>query len=83
MKKQLLIIATLDTKGRETAGYHFEHLIKEKNRAIAIKAVQEGGALLTKRLFEEMDLHISEPAFALRAVEVLNNLIRLSGIKSK
>jgi uncharacterized protein (UPF0261 family) len=88
MKKQLLIIATLDTKGREAAyvkdcvqrlgihpilmdvgtlgepltipditrvevieaaGYHFEHLTKEKNRSVAIKAVQEGGTILAKR----------------------------------
>jgi uncharacterized protein (UPF0261 family) len=26
---------------------------------------------------EEMDVHISDPAFALRAVEVLDNMIRL------
>jgi len=96
MKKQLLIIATLDTKGREaayvkdcvkrlgihpilmdvgtlgeplthpnitrvevveTAGYQWEHLIKENNRSIAIKAVQEGGAILARHLFEEGKLH--------------------------
>ncbi len=92
MKKQLLIITTLDTKGREAAyvrdcaqrlgihpilmdvgtlgeplthpditraevveaaGYHLEDLSKGKNRSIAVKAVQEGGAILAKRLFEE------------------------------
>jgi hypothetical protein len=37
MKKQLLIIATLDTKGRETAGYHFEHLNKEKTALSQLK----------------------------------------------
>jgi uncharacterized protein (UPF0261 family) len=96
MKKQLLIIATLDTKGREAAyvkdcvqrlgihpilmdvgtlgepltnsditrvevieaaGYHFEHLTKGKNRSVAIKAVQEGGTILAKRMFEEGNLH--------------------------
>jgi len=96
MKKQLLIIATLDTKGREAAyvkdcvqrlgihpilmdvgtlgepltnpditrvevieaaGYHFENLIKGKNRSVAIKAVQEGGTILAKRMFEEGNLH--------------------------
>ena len=96
MKKQLLIIATLDMKGREAAyvkdcvqrlgihpilmdvgtlgepltnsditrvevieaaGYHFEHLIKGKNRSVAIKAVQEGGTILAKRMFEEGNLH--------------------------
>jgi uncharacterized protein (UPF0261 family) len=96
MKKQLLIVATLDTKGREAAyvkdcaqrlgihpimmdvgtlgepltipditrvevmeaaGYHFEHLTQGKNRSVAIKAVQEGGAILAKRMFEEGNLH--------------------------
>lgn len=96
MKKQLLIIATLDTKGKEAAyvkdcaqklgihpilmdigtlgeplthpdiprvevveaaGYHWEHLIKEKNRSLAIKAVQEGGAILARDLFEKGKLH--------------------------
>jgi uncharacterized protein (UPF0261 family) len=96
MKKQLLIIATLDTKGKEAAyvkdcvqrlgihpvlmdvgtlgeplthpditraevveaaGYRFENLIKENNRSIAIKAVQEGGAILARHLFEEGKLH--------------------------
>ena len=92
MKKQLLIITTLDTKGREAvyvkdcverlgihpilmdvgtlekpltppditraevveaAGYRLEHLIKEKNRSSAFKAVQEGGAILARHLFEK------------------------------
>jgi len=92
MKKQLLIISTMDTKGREAAyvkecvqglgihpilmdigtlgdpltepditrfdvvkaaGYHFEDLVKGKNRSISVKAIQEGGAILAKRLFEE------------------------------
>ncbi len=96
MKKQLLIITTLDTKGREAAyvkgsvqrlgvdpvlmdvgtlgepltspdisrakvveaaGYHLEDLAKGKNRSISVKAVQEGGAILAKRLFEEGKLH--------------------------
>jgi uncharacterized protein (UPF0261 family) len=96
MKKQLLIIATLDTKGNEAAyakdcaqklgihpilmdigtlgepltppdiprvvvveaaGYHWEHLIKEKNRSLVIKAVQEGGAILARKLFEKGKLH--------------------------
>jgi uncharacterized protein (UPF0261 family) len=96
MKKHLLIIATLDTKGREAAyvkdcaqklgihsilmdigtlgepltppdvprgevveaaGYHWEHLIKEKNRSLAIKAVQEGGAILARGLFEKDKFH--------------------------
>jgi uncharacterized protein (UPF0261 family) len=41
----------------EAAGYHIEHLIKGKNRSVLIKAVQEGGAILAKRLFEEGNLH--------------------------
>ena len=96
MKKQLLIIATLDTKGREAAyvkdcvqrlrihpilmdvgtleeplthpditrvevveaaGYSFEDLFKEKNRSLAIKAVQEGGAILARDLLERGKLH--------------------------
>jgi len=96
MKKQLLIIATLDTKGREAAyvrdcvqgqginpivmdvgtlgkpltqpditreevveaaGYQMDDLIKTKDRSLVIKAVQEGGAILAKRLFEEGKLH--------------------------
>src|SRR4030042_6141516 len=95
MKKHLLIIATLDTKGREVAymkdtvqrlgiqpllmdvgilvepltppdinrrkvleaaGYHLERLIKEKDRSRAIKAIQEGGTILTKRLLEDEKL---------------------------
>ncbi len=96
MKKQLLIITTLDTKGREAArvrdcvtrlginplvmdvgmlgkpliypditrdevvaaaGVHLEDFIKEGNRSSAVKAVQEGGAILAKRLFEEGKCH--------------------------
>jgi uncharacterized protein (UPF0261 family) len=96
MKKHLLIIATLDTKGKEAAyvkdcaqklgihpilmdigtlgeplthpdiprfevveaaGYHWEHLIKEKNRSLFVKAAQEGGAILAKDLFEKGKLH--------------------------
>lgn len=92
MKKQLLIISTMDTKGKEAAyvkecveglgihpllmdvgtlgdpltepditrfdvvkaaGYHFEDLVKGRNRSISVKAVQEGGAALAKHLFEE------------------------------
>src|SRR4030042_328553 len=92
MEKQLLIITTLDTKGREAAyvkdcvkrlgihpilmdigtlekpfiqpditraevaeagGYRWEHLIKENNRLSAFKAVQEGGAILARHLFEK------------------------------
>ncbi len=92
MEKQLLIIATLDTKGRgaayvkdcvqrlgihpilmdvgtlrkllthpditrvevvETAGYRWQHLCKEKDRSLAIKAVQEGGAILARDLLEK------------------------------
>ena len=92
MEKQLLVIATLDTKGREAAyvkdcikragihpilmdigtlqepfihpditraevveagGYHWENLVKEKNRLSAFKAVQEGGAILARHLFEK------------------------------
>jgi uncharacterized protein (UPF0261 family) len=96
MRKQLLIITTLDTKGREAgfvrdcvhkiginplvmdvgtlgkpltppditrdevvgaAGYRLEDFIKERNRSSAVKAVQEGGAILAKRLFEEGKCH--------------------------
>jgi len=96
MERKLLIIATLDTKGREVAyvkdcvqrlhihpilmdvgtlgdpltrpditrvevveaaGYRFENLIKGKNRSLAFKAVQEGGAILARHLFEEGKLH--------------------------
>lgn len=92
MEKNLLIIATLDTKGKEAAyakdcaqnlGIHsilmdigtlgepltrpdiprgevveaagccWEDLIKEKNRSLAIKAIQEGGAILARGLFEK------------------------------
>lgn len=95
MKKYLLIIATLDTKGREAAyvkdcvqtlgihpilmdvgtlgeplthpditrgevveaaGCHLD-LIKEKDRSVAFAAVQKGGAILARRLFEEGKLH--------------------------
>jgi len=96
MKKQLLIIATLDTKGREAAyvkdcvrergihpvlmdvgtlgkplarpditceevvqaaGYQLNDLMKMKDRSVAIRAVQEGGTILAKRLYEEGKLH--------------------------
>jgi len=95
MKKYLLIIATLDTKGREAAyvkdciqalgihpilmdvgtleepltnpditrgevveaaGSHLDS-IKEKERSVAVAAVQKGGAILARRLFEEGKLH--------------------------
>ena len=95
MKKHLLIVATLDTKGREAAyikgdvqrlgiqprlmdvgilgepltppdinrkevleaaGYHLEHLIKERDRSMAIKAIQEGGTILARRLLEDKKL---------------------------
>jgi uncharacterized protein (UPF0261 family) len=95
MKKHLLIVATLDTKGREVAyikgyvqklgiqpllmdvgilgepltppdinrkevleaaGYDLEHLIKAKDRSMAIKAIQEGGTILTRRLLEDEKL---------------------------
>jgi uncharacterized protein (UPF0261 family) len=96
MKKYLLIIATLDTKGREAAyvkdcvqklgihpmlmdvgtlgepltppdmtreevvaaaGYRWENLVKEESRSLAFKAVQEGGAILARGLFEKGKLH--------------------------
>lgn len=96
MKKNLLIIATLDTKGREAAyvrdcvrergiepilmdvgtlgnplatpdipceevvraaGYQLSDLRARNDRSIAIKAVQEGGAIHAKRLYEEGKLH--------------------------
>jgi len=95
MEKYLLIIATLDTKGREAAyvkdcvqalGMHpilmdvgtlEEPLtkpditrgevveaagsdldpIKGKDRSVAVAAVQKGGAILARRLFEEGKLH--------------------------
>ncbi len=95
MKKYLLIVATLDTKGREAAyvkdcveklgihsmlmdvgtlgeplshpdikrdevlkaaGYDLD-FIKAKDRSIAFAAVQKGGAVLARRLFEEGKLH--------------------------
>ena len=95
MKKYLLIVATLDTKGREAAyvkdcveklgihpilmdvgtlgeplshpdikrdevlkaaGYDLDS-IKAKDRSIAFAAVQKGGAVLARRLFEEGKLH--------------------------
>jgi len=95
MKKHLLIIATLDTKGREAAyikgcvkklgvqpilmdvgilgepltppdihrnevleaaGYHLDQIIGAKDRSIAIKAIQEGGAIITRRLLEDKRL---------------------------
>ena len=96
MKKHLLIIATLDTKGREAAyvkecvqklgihpmlmdvgtlgepltppditrkevvaaaGYRWGNLVKEKSRSLAFEAVQEGGAILARGLFEKGKLH--------------------------
>jgi uncharacterized protein (UPF0261 family) len=96
MRKRLLIITTLDTKGREAghvrdcvkklgiepvvmdvgtlgkpltrpditrhevaeaAGYRLDDFIKERNRSSAVKAVQEGGAILARRLFEEGKCH--------------------------
>ncbi len=95
MKKHLLIIATLDTKGREAAylkdtaqrqgiqpilmdvgilgepqtppdinrnevleaaGYDLDHLIRAKDRSMAIKAIQEGGTILTRRLLKDQKL---------------------------
>ncbi|HSB04338.1 MAG TPA: Tm-1-like ATP-binding domain-containing protein [Thermodesulfobacteriota bacterium] len=92
MQKKLLIIATLDTKGREVAyvrdcvqrlgihtvvmdvgilgeplthpdisreevveasGYRLEQLVNDKNRSVAVKAVQEGGTILAKQLLEQ------------------------------
>ena len=92
MKKQLLVIATLDTKGREAAyvrdsaaergvhpvlmdigvlgvpqtrpdianrelaeaaGHDLEDLIKARDRAKALEAIQEGGSLVSRRLLEE------------------------------
>jgi uncharacterized protein (UPF0261 family) len=95
MKKYLLIVATLDTKGREAAyvkdcvqalGIHpvlmdvgtlgepLTHpditsgevvgatrshldLVRRKGRSVAFEAVQRGGAILARRLFEEGKLH--------------------------
>lgn len=95
MKKYLLVIATLDTKGREAAyvkecvksrdihpllmdvgtlgeplvhpditrtevieaaGYNLD-FIKGKDRSIAFAAVQKGGTILARHLFEEGKLH--------------------------
>ena len=95
MKKYLLIIATLDTKGREAAyvkecvqsrgihpllmdvgtlgeplahpditraevieaaGYNLD-FVKGKDRSIAFEAVQKGGTILARHLFEEGKLH--------------------------
>jgi uncharacterized protein (UPF0261 family) len=95
LERYLLIIATLDTKGREAAyvkdctqrlgvhpilmdvgilgeplvppdiakrevveasGFDLESLINEKNRSLAVKAVQEGGAILAKRLLAQGNL---------------------------
>jgi uncharacterized protein (UPF0261 family) len=95
MKKYLLVVATLDTKGREAAyvkdcvqalgihpllmdvgtlgepltrpditsgevieatGSHLD-LVKGKDRSVAFEAVQRGGAILARRLFEEGTLH--------------------------
>lgn len=95
MEKYLLIITTLDTKGREAAyvkdcvqtfGIHpvlmdvgtleipltnpditsrdvieasgsHPDLIRGKDRSVAIAAVQRGGSILARRLFEEGKLH--------------------------
>lgn len=95
MKKNLLIIATLDTKGKEVVyvkdfvqrlgvhpvvmdvgtlgeplippditrfevaeagGYKLEDIIRERNRSTAVKAVQEGGAILARRMFDQRKL---------------------------
>jgi uncharacterized protein (UPF0261 family) len=95
MRKQLLIVTTLDTKGREAAyvkhcvenlgvhpilmdvgtlgeplcypditrdevlraaGYDLDS-IKAKDRSTAVKAAQEGGAILARRLFEQDKIH--------------------------
>jgi uncharacterized protein (UPF0261 family) len=92
LEKHLLIIATLDTKGREaayvkncvqklgiepllmdvgilgaplvtpdisraelseSAGYDLDRFIREKDRSGAVKVVQEGGAVIAKRLLKE------------------------------
>lgn len=96
MKNNLLIIATLDTKGREAAyvrdcvrergidpilmdvgtlgkplappditseevvraaGHELNDLKARNDRSVAIRAVQEGGAILAKRLYGEGRLH--------------------------
>jgi uncharacterized protein (UPF0261 family) len=41
----------------EAAGYSLEDFNKQKDRAFAVKAAQEGGAILAKRLFEEGKCH--------------------------
>lgn len=41
----------------EAAGYPLKNFIKERDRSSAIKAVQEGGAILARRLFEEGKCH--------------------------
>jgi len=90
--KNLLIVATLDTKGREAsyvkdcvrnlgitplvmdvgilgdpleapditrtelaelAGYHLDQFIKKKDRSGAVKAMQEGGSIVARRLLED------------------------------
>jgi|GEM_PF-4923959 len=82
MKKQLLIIATLDTKGREA-----KHI---RNCAIKLGAhpvVREGMPLFdlstfTKKLlnpnnpFEEMHIHLNDSLFAKKAVEILDRMVR-------
>ncbi len=96
MEKDLLVVATLDTKGREAAyvkdcvqklgihpilmdigilgepltrpdipreevarasGYSLDRFIQENNRSGAVKAVQEGGAILARRLLDQGRLH--------------------------
>lgn len=92
MKKNLLIIATLDTKGKEAeyvknisaslgvapllmdiggvgapqippdipntalaqaAGYGLEELIRARDRATALRAIEQGGSVVAKRLMQE------------------------------
>ncbi len=96
MKKYLLIITTLDTKGREAeyvrgcvqglgvqsllmdtgtlgrplvepdikskevalaAGYDLERIVEKGDRSGAVAAMQKGGAVLARRLFDEGKLH--------------------------
>jgi uncharacterized protein (UPF0261 family) len=96
MKKQLLIVTTLDTKGREAAyvkdcvehlgsqpilmdvgillkaqtdphitryelaeaaGYDLDQFIAKRDRSAAVRAVQEGGALVAQRLLREGKLN--------------------------
>lgn len=96
MKKYLLIITTLDTKGREAeyvrdcvqglgvqpllmdtgtlgrplvepdikskevalaAGYDLERIVEKRDRSGAVAAMQKGGAVLARRLFDEGKLH--------------------------